>query len=62
METKVYYVTTGMGCCIRHGTSEESVRRKVLREVGEYNGVQEVREAEPKDIAWVKAMGGEVES
>ena len=56
----LYYIETGMGCCIRRARSEEGARRAVLREVGTYQGVGKVREATQHDIDWVRGMGGNV--
>jgi len=56
----LFYASTGIGACIREARDIRSARAAVLREVGEYNGVKEVRKATPADIAWVKGMGGHV--
>ena len=55
---KLFYVETGIGCCLRTGRTAHSVRNKVLREVGTYNGVRLVREAEDSDIKDVRSMNG----
>lgn len=57
MKHKLFMIATGCGACLRFGTSEDSVRRAVLREVGTDNGVESVREATAADIAWIRAMG-----
>lgn len=56
----LYYVETGRGCCIRCARSAEQAEREALREVGTYEGVQNVREATERDIEWVRGMGGRV--
>ena len=58
MTMKLYYVTTGMGACLREAESDVEARATVLREVGTNWGVRSVREATETDIAWVKSMGG----
>lgn len=55
---KLFYAETGLGTCLKKGRDEKSVRKQLLEEVGSYNGVQLVREADKGDIAWVEAMGG----
>jgi hypothetical protein len=60
-QPKLIFVSTGNGRCTIHiGTSVGSVKRAVLRSVGTMVGVKEAREATPKDIAWVRGMGGYV--
>lgn len=56
----VYYIETGLGCCLREGAGSKSVGTAVLRDVGTHNGVSLVRLATPQDIAHVRAMGGYV--
>lgn len=51
-----------MGACIRYAKDYHEARVKILREVGEYNGIQELREATKADITFVRAMGGFVPS
>jgi hypothetical protein len=55
---KLFYIETGHGCGLRRGRTLKSVHRTALREAGAYAGVQRVRVATAKDIAWVTAMGG----
>ncbi len=57
---KLFYAETGRGACIRKGVDEDEVYDKLLREVGTSDGVQGVREATSRDIAYVKGMGGYV--
>jgi hypothetical protein len=56
----LFYAITGIGACIREARDIRSAHAAVLREVGEYNGVKEVRKATKADISWVKGMGGQV--
>ena len=56
----LFYAMTGMGACIREARDIRAARATILREVGEYNGVQEVRKATEADIALVEGMGGYV--
>ena len=53
-----YYVETGCGCTIINAESEKEAYDKALREVGTFNGVDLVRKATKKDIAWVMSMKG----
>lgn len=56
----LFYARTGIGCCIREARNLRSAHAAILREVGEFNGVKEVRKATDADIAWVRGMGGHV--
>lgn len=55
---KLYYAETGIGACLREAVNLEVAQRKILAEVGTFNGVQRIREATAADIAWIKAMQG----
>lgn len=57
---KLFYVSTGMGCCIMKARDEDHARKQALIEVGTMRGVREVREATESDIAWVRGMGGRI--
>jgi hypothetical protein len=57
---KLFYLSTGMGACIRVAEDEDDAYEKVLREVGTDAGVDDVREATEQDIEWVRGMGGRV--
>jgi hypothetical protein len=54
---KIYFESR-KGCGVREARTVESGRKAILREAGEYDGVQVCREATEADIAWVKGMGG----
>lgn len=54
----IFYVETGIGCALIKASSIDQAEKKVISEVGTYNGVQRIRVATEEDIAWVKAMGG----
>lgn len=56
----LFYAITGIGACIREARDIRAARAAILREVGEFKGVREVRKATEADIAWVKGMGGHV--
>lgn len=56
----LFYASTGIGACIREARDIRAARAAILREVGEYNGIKEIRKATEADIAWVKGMGGHV--
>lgn len=56
----LYYVETGIGCCIRRARSEDQALEDALREVGTWNGIKAVRLASEADLAWVRGMGGRV--
>lgn len=56
----LFYASTGTGACIREAQDISSARATILREVGEYDGIKELRKATQADIAWVKGMGGYV--
>lgn len=55
----VYYVETSQGCGLKEARSIDGARAAANREVGSYN-VRLVRKATPKDIDWVRGMGGYV--
>lgn len=54
----IYYAETGKGSCLEEAGNIEEAKKLILRDVGEYDGIQLLRKATKKDIAWVKAMGG----
>ena len=54
----LYYAETGMGACLRKARTKEEAFRKIISEVGTYNGISTIRLATESDIEWVAAMGG----
>lgn len=53
-----YYVETGMGCNLIEAKTKESARKEAISDIGTMAGVQLVRKATKKDIAWVRTMQG----
>lgn len=57
--TKLYYVSTDRGCCLRAAKTAAAAKRSVANDCG-INNVREVRLATQRDVAWVRGMGGYV--
>lgn len=56
----IYYVMTDLGCGLMKARDLGQAERKARKEHGDH--FEGVREAEPRDIAWVRGMGGYVPS
>lgn len=58
MKKKPYYVESAWGCGIRYATTQEAAESSFRKEVGDF-GYKSVRPATARDVAWVRAMGGD---
>lgn len=56
-----FYAETGLGACVREAENEQVAKQVILRECGTFAGINVIRKATKKDIAWVEAMGGRVD-
>lgn len=54
----IYYAETGKGACLEEAETIHKAKKQILDSVGKYDGVQVLREATKKDIAWITSMGG----
>lgn len=55
------YMETEYGCCIRKDNSLKDAYIKELVRVGTNSGIKVCRKATKEGIAWVEAMGGNIQ-
>ena len=55
---KPFYISFPEGCTVIYAATAASARRYAVEEFGRSNGPYTVSNAEEKDIAYVRAMGG----